>query len=127
MTFPSPGAPSPLAAELVELPAAAPFDGTLRVVVELRNTGAEPVSLAPCPVYRLAYGESGTVVDISNELNCAASPDEIPAGGQVLFAAELGLPGDEVPRGFEGTVMVDVYLDDAHQAASARAALATSS
>jgi hypothetical protein len=125
MTFPAPAAPSPLTAELVELPAAAPFDGTLRVVVELRNTSGESVSLAPCPVYRLAYGESGTVVEINNELNCAASPDEIPAGGQVLFAAELGLPGDEVPRGFVGTVMIDVYLDDAHQAASASAELTT--
>jgi hypothetical protein len=125
MTFPAPGAPSPLTAELVELPAAAPFDGTLRVVVELRNISAEAVSLAPCPVYRLAYGESGTVVDIHNELNCAASPDAIPAGGQMLFAAELNLPGDEVPRGFEGTVMIDVYLDDAHQAASTSAALRT--
>ena len=125
MTLPAPAAPSPLTAELVELPEAAPFDGTLHVVVELRNTSGEPVSLAPCPVYRLAYGESGTVVDIHNELNCAASPDEIPAGGHVLFAAELGLPGDEVPRGFEGTVMVDVYLDEEHQAASASAALTT--
>lgn len=125
MTFPAPGAPSPLTAELVEMPAAAPFNGTLRVVVELRNSSAEPVTLAPCPIYRLAYGESGTVIEIHNELNCAASPDEIPPDGHALFAAELDLPGDEVSRGFVGTVMIDVYLDEAHQAASASAELTT--
>jgi hypothetical protein len=125
MAFPALPPESPLEAELVELPATAPFAGTLRLIVGLHNPGAEPVSLDPCPVYRLAYGESGTVVEINNELNCQAAPDEIPAGGRLLFAAELALPSEEVPRGFVGSVMVDVYLDDAHQTAAAAAELTT--
>jgi hypothetical protein len=126
-TFPASPFDSPLKAELVDLPERAPFDGTLQVVVELSNPSPDPVSLDPCPVYRLAYGESGTVVDIHNEMNCAAAPDEIPAGGALRFAAELDLPREEIPRGFEGTVIVQVYvfyLDDAH-GSHARAELAT--
>jgi hypothetical protein len=125
MTFPVSPVDSPLNAELVELPPTAPFAGTIHLIVELSNPGAEPVSLDPCPVYRLAYGESGTVIEINNELNCSVAPDEIPAGGRLRFATELDLPSEEVPRGFLGSVMLDVYLDDAHQAAAASAELRT--
>jgi len=42
---------------------------------------------------------------------------------RLRFAAELELPSEEVPRGLLGSVLLDVYLDDAHQAAAASAEL----
>jgi hypothetical protein len=94
MTFPAQPPDSPLVAELVEVPPRAPFDGTLRTVVELYNPGDEAMSLDPCPIHRQSFGESGTGVFTTNELNCPAAPEEIPAGGRLQFAAELELPAE---------------------------------
>ena len=103
-------------AELVDAPETVSHAGRLEVTVALTNPGTEPVSLDPCPVYRLAYGEGGTVADIVNELNCSAAPDRIPAGGQLRFAAELEL-GSDIDPGFVGSVIVKIYLDDTHDPA----------
>jgi hypothetical protein len=116
---PAPPQGPPFEAELVDAPETIPHAGTLEVTVALTNPGIEPVSLDPCPVYRLAYGEGGTVADAVNELNCPAAPDRIPANGQLRFAAELEL-GDIAP-GFVGGVMVQVFLDEGHHPALANA------
>jgi hypothetical protein len=112
--LPAPLDAAPLEAELVDPPA--PHAGILEVTVALTNPGTQPVSLDPCPVYRLVYGESGTAVEIVNELNCPAAPDRIPAGGQLRFAAELEL-GNDIRPGFVGSVFLEVYFDDTHNAA----------
>lgn len=125
MTFPAQPPESPLVVELVEVPPRAPFDGTLRTVVELRNTGDEALSLDPCPVHRQSFGESGTGVFATNELNCPPAPEEIPAGGRLRFAAELELPAEEIPSGFGGTFTIAVYIDEGHQPAYASTELQT--
>jgi hypothetical protein len=57
----------------------------LRFIVRIANLGSEPVSLKPCPYYRVQYlphVETGY-------LNCAQSPDAIPPESHLDFAMQI--------------------------------------
>lgn len=61
-----------------------------RFVVTLLNNSAAPISLTPCPSYRVQLQkvvEAGT-------LNCAAAPPSVPASGHLDFAMEVGVAPD---------------------------------
>lgn len=63
----------------------------LKFIVRIANEGSEPVSLEPCPYYRVQYlprVETGY-------LNCAQAPDAIPAKSHLDFAMQINVP----PRG----------------------------
>ncbi|MGW1886090.1 hypothetical protein [Streptomyces sp. NPDC001970] len=54
--------------------------------VRLANTGARPISLHPCPRYRVQMAK---LVE-SGYLNCAGAPDAIPPGTHLDFAMQIG-------------------------------------
>ncbi|MEU2109914.1 hypothetical protein [Streptomyces sp. NPDC019507] len=57
-----------------------------RFTVRLANTGARPISLHPCPSYRVQMAK---LVE-SGYLNCAGAPDVIPPGTHLDFAMQIG-------------------------------------
>lgn len=93
-------------------------------VVRLKNHSQDPISLSPCPPYRVQFS---TVVEVGM-LNCSAGPNSIPPNGYVDFAMEVEAPAflrgiDSVPllwqlgsEGDEGptaSMGVDIVLDPA--------------
>jgi hypothetical protein len=102
----------------VDAPRTAPAGGALRLTLVVRNPGTVPISLDPCPIMDVRYGESGTVVVLTNELNCDATPAALGPGDGLLQAVEMDLPLDEEIRpGFVGSLSVSLYTDADHQPA----------
>jgi hypothetical protein len=66
-------------------------------VVQIENNGPTPVSLTPCPYYRVQYLK---MVE-TGYLNCRAAPDEIGAGGHVDFQMEVYV--QRIRHGIGGT------------------------
>lgn len=105
----------PLVVTVGDFPEQVASDGPLRFTVRVDNISSEPVGLDPCPSYRVtAQPEAGNETDTrgssnSYELDCSRAPDEIPAGGQLHFAAEM--PVSDFPGGFPGGLQVEVLLD----------------
>lgn len=69
----------------------------LKFIVRIANEGSEPVSLDPCPYYRMQYM---TTVQ-TGYLNCDEAPDSIPAEGHLDFAMKIASPA--VKPGTGGT------------------------
>jgi hypothetical protein len=114
LTFPELPPDGPFEIELLGVPPTAPAGRMLRFTLGVRNPGAAPISLDPCPVLDARYGESGTVVVVSNELNCDAAPRELGPGQRLLQAMEMELPADEIHPGFVGSLSVSLYTDADH-------------
>lgn len=114
MVFPAPAPESPLTVTVDEPEAPEP-GGTLAFTVTLANGGEEPVPLDPCPIYWVSYGESGTAVFLTNELNCDEAPAEVGLGEDLRFAVEMELPADEIPAGFVGSLFFRIILGDASE------------
>lgn len=74
---------TPLAGEPVsvglDLPEYRAGESRYRFVVRLSNTGSEPVSLDPCPFYRVTFQREIE----TGYLNCEEAPGSIPARGYV--------------------------------------------
>lgn len=79
--------------QFLDVPRRVTLGSELRYVVELRNTGEDPVPLEPCPPYYQAWGESGFSVSRTSYLNCDEAPPDIPPGGRLRF--EMRLPIEE--------------------------------
>ncbi|MFA6299270.1 MAG: hypothetical protein WCS84_16915 [Nocardioides sp.] len=69
----------------------------LAFIVRIANEGSEPVSLDPCPYYRMQYL---TTVE-TGYLNCDRAPDSIPAESHLDFEMQIGSPA--VKPGTGGT------------------------
>ncbi len=81
----------PLAGQPIALQLIAPEQARqgerLRFVVRIQNLGSEPVSLNPCPYYRVQYlphVETGY-------LNCEEAPDSIPPRSHLDFKMEVSV------------------------------------
>lgn len=58
----------------------------IRFVVALRNAGRDPVSLSPCPAYRMTVaGGSGRGTEVVYTLNCEEAPGTIEPGRTLRF------------------------------------------
>ncbi len=89
----------PLAGEPIELQLIvdepARVGEPLRFIVRIANLGSVPVSLDPCPYYRVQYL---TTVE-TGYLNCDQSPEAIPADGHLDFAMQIGSPAVKLGTG----------------------------
>lgn len=89
----------PLAGEPIELQLIvddpARVGEPLRFIVRIANLGSVPVSLDPCPYYRVQYL---TTVE-TGYLNCDQSPGAIPADGHLDFAMQIGSPAVKLGTG----------------------------
>lgn len=89
----------PLAGEPIELQLIvdepARVGEPLRFIVRIANLGSVPVSLDPCPYYRVQYL---TTVE-TGYLNCGQSPEAIPADGHLDFAMQIGSPAVKLGGG----------------------------
>lgn len=87
-----PGSPVPLAGEPIEVQLIveqrARRGQRLSFIARIANTGAEPVSLDPCPYYRARYLQHVE----TGSLNCDRAPDSIPAHGHLDFEMQIAVP-----------------------------------
>jgi hypothetical protein len=93
---------------LLDVPRKVKLGNDLRYVVELRNESDDDVSLAPCPAFYQAWGESATAYFGPGYLNCEGAPSVVPASGAVRFRMVLELPDDVGGPGshsFTGTII----------------------
>lgn len=87
-----PTAPTDALTVTIDSPTEIPFGTPINYTVTLTNPTTEPISLSPCPKYRQAAGESGTVSEYYGVLNCAKAPKTVNPDQSVTFQMTLDAP-----------------------------------
>ena len=89
---------SHLRASILHAPESVRAGDDLRFTVRLSNPTTTPISLAPCPFYRLVIGDGGYTTEYEALLDCARS-GPIPASGNVDFAMQIPVDQSQVNDG----------------------------
>jgi hypothetical protein len=106
---PLPGPLAPLEARILALPKELVLDEPTFFVVELANTGAEPVDLEPCPAYSLGFGEEGTADFFESYLNCDDAPSQIASGQSLRFEMRFAARSGVFPDRFSGILYWEIH------------------